>query len=84
MRAAEGLPFSSTPTVTRCEMGLPVERLGDPILVCFGVDVRGGGNRGVLRKCIVLSRSGPEPGDGSVSNVDAAVRRHVRQCISRK
>ena len=42
------------------------------MFVCFGVDARGGGSRGVLRECSVLSTPGPEPGDGSVSIVDAA------------
>lgn len=41
------------------------------MFVCLGVDARGGGSRGVFRDVRVLSTSGPEPGDGSVSIVDA-------------
>ena len=44
------------------------------MFVCFGVDWRGGGNRGVLRERRVFSTSAPEPGDGSVSIVDAGAR----------
>lgn len=36
-------------------------RLGDPMLVCLGVVARGGGIRGVLRRCNVSSTSGAEP-----------------------
>lgn len=77
MRFFEELPSASEPIDTRSEIGLPVERRGDPMFVCFGVEARGGGSRGVLREWRVLSRSGPEPGDGSVSIVDAAA--HTRR-----
>lgn len=35
--------------------------MGEPMFVCFGVDVRGGGSRGVFRNVIVSVGSGAEP-----------------------
>lgn len=35
-------------------------RLGEPILVCLGVEARAGGSLGVLRRCSVWSTSGAE------------------------
>ena len=54
-------------------------RFGEPMLVCFGVDARGGGNRGVFRDVRVILTSGPEPEDGSVSMVDATRGRKMSE-----